>query len=409
MNRFLPIEWIVATRFLIEGKAQTRLIIIGIAVGVAVIVFMSAILSSVQVNIRTQMLSTTPQVTISAPDESARRLLRMEDATVLETIQPTAQRARSVDQWQLIRSSLARREDVVAVAPEMQGAGIAVRGNARAAISIIGIEPENSFRIVDIPAKLVSGEGDVSGGHVVIGVELAKKLGVGLRDRVRLVTGDREEAEPFIVTGLFDLGQRGANETLAYVSLRSAQTLLGAVGGVSQIKVRITDPDLAQTTAAEIAAATGMKVDNWIDQFADLFSALRAQTLANYAIRFFVALSVALGIASVLAVSVVQRSREIGILRAMGARRGQILWVFLAQGAVLGLIGSIVGSVLGYALIWLWRIFGRTPAGKEYFPVIVDPNLFLYAAFLATLTGLIAAVIPARRASRLNPVEAIHV
>jgi len=110
----------------------------------------------------------------------------------------------------------------------------------------------------------------------------------------------------------------------------------------------------------------------------------------------------------VLIVSVVQKSKEIGILRAMGTSQGQIMRVFLLEGAVLGLAGSVFGSALGAAAILAWQTFLKNPDGTPLFPLEMDPRLFIASAILATLTGLVAAVAPALRGARLDPVVAIR-
>jgi lipoprotein-releasing system permease protein len=125
-------------------------------------------------------------------------------------------------------------------------------------------------------------------------------------------------------------------------------------------------------------------------------------------IQFFVIVAVALGIASVLVVSVVQKSREIGILRAVGTASRRVLAVFLIQGGVLGLLGSLVGSGLGAALAKLFENVMRGPDGATQIPVVLNLSLFVSAITLATGVGLLAAVIPARRASRIDPAMAIR-
>ena len=132
-------------------------------------------------------------------------------------------------------------------------------------------------------------------------------------------------------------------------------------------------------------------------------NALQSQRLSTQMISSFVALSVALGIASVLAVSVVQRTREIGILRAMGASRQQMLRVFLLQGAMFGLVGSLLGSLASYGLVAIFNNFSA-----QLFSIPLDPWLAVLAAGLATATGIVAAAIPARRAATLDPVQAIR-
>ena len=119
-------------------------------------------------------------------------------------------------------------------------------------------------------------------------------------------------------------------------------------------------------------------------------------------------LSVAFGIAAVLVVSVIQRSKDIGILRAMGATRGQILRIFLLQGGLLGFAGSLGGAALGAAALVYWHSVARQADGTELFPLIMEPSLFVATALLATVTGVAAAMAPALRASRLDPVEAIR-
>jgi lipoprotein-releasing system permease protein len=141
---------------------------------------------------------------------------------------------------------------------------------------------------------------------------------------------------------------------------------------------------------------------------AELLTGLSAQSSSKSMIQFFVVLAVALGIASVLIVSVVQKSREIGILRAVGTSRRRVLRIFLIQGAVLGLFGSFVGSALGAALSKLFEGLARGPDGAAKFPVQLDAQLFVLATVLATGVGLLAAVLPARRASRLDPASAIR-
>jgi lipoprotein-releasing system permease protein len=172
--------------------------------------------------------------------------------------------------------------------------------------------------------------------------------------------------------------------------------------------VTVRDVYAAEVIARQIATSTGVQADSWIATNAQFFSAVQAQTTANTAIRLFVGLSVAFGIASVLVVSVVQKSREIGILRAMGVSRGQVLRVFLLQGGALGLLGAVGGSVLGMGALVLWQRYALNADGTPIFALRFEPALFAASVLLATVTGLAAAFMPALRAARLDPVEAIR-
>ncbi|MBS0244310.1 MAG: FtsX-like permease family protein, partial [Proteobacteria bacterium] len=121
-----------------------------------------------------------------------------------------------------------------------------------------------------------------------------------------------------------------------------------------------------------------------------------------------VGLSVAFGIASVLIVTVIQRSKDIGILRSMGTSRGQILRVFLVQGGLLGFLGSLIGAAAGAATVVFWHAYLRQADGSELFPLVLENSLFIEAVVLAAVTGVAAAAIPALRAARLDPVVAIR-
>ena len=119
-------------------------------------------------------------------------------------------------------------------------------------------------------------------------------------------------------------------------------------------------------------------------------------------------LTVALGIASVLIVSVMQKSKEIGILRAMGSSRSHVLRIFVIQGGLVGLAGLVSGSVLGMSFLLLWHSLALNADGTVMFPIVLCPSLLAATAVLATLTGLVAAILPAMRAAKLDPVVAIR-
>jgi lipoprotein-releasing system permease protein len=198
------------------------------------------------------------------------------------------------------------------------------------------------------------------------------------------------------------------NKHDTFTTLHTAQSLLDLPGGVTSIEVTVRDIYQAESIAQQIAATTGVEADSWIKNSAQFFAAVSAQTTANTAIRFFVGLSVAFGIASVLVVSVVQKSREIGILRAMGISRGQILRLFLLQGGLLGFAGSLAGCGIGAFALFLWQRLARNADGTSLFPLEFDSTMFEIALVLATITGLLAALAPAMRAARLDPVVAIR-
>jgi lipoprotein-releasing system permease protein len=253
----------------------------------------------------------------------------------------------------------------------------------------------------------VQGQALINSESILIGTELASDLGLGVGDKLRLSSGTGR-VQTLTVSGIFDLGNKAANSRNTFVALRTAQTMFDLVGGASVLDVTVRDVYTAETIAQQMHQLTGLQADSWIKTNEQFFTAVKAQTTANTAIRFFVALSVGFGIASVLVVSVVQRSREIGILRAMGVTRGQVLRVFLIQGGLLGLGGAVLGSGMGALALFLWQRFMRNTDGTVMFPLVFDSSLLIETLLLATLTGLLSAFAPALRAARLDPVVAIR-
>jgi lipoprotein-releasing system permease protein len=405
MTRFVPFEWIAAVRFLRDGRMQSVLIIVGVGIGVAVIVFMSALLSGLQANLIRRTLSAQAHIVVLPPEDVARPLF--DPARAVPTVQKQAQRLRSIDQWQKVRERLARLPGITAISPVAAGPAFAVRGDANKSITLIGIVPEHYVRVIALDDKLVAGRLRVGAGEAVIGTELARDLGATVGDKLRVVAGSGA-TDTLTITGLFDLGNKGVNERNVYVGLKSAQSLLDLVGGVSSLDLAVSDIYAAETLAEAIAGETGLKAESWIRTNAQFFTALSSQRISSNVIRFFVGLSVAFGIASVLVVSVVQRAKEIGILRAMGASRGQIMRVFLLQGGIVGLLGSLLGSSLGWLFLALWRSLAKNPDGTPLFMITVEPGLFALAAGGASAVGILAALVPARRAARLDPVVAIR-
>lgn len=387
---------------------QTIFIVMAVSIGVSVIVFMSAMLSSMQANFIKRVLTSQPHIQLIPPDEIARpQRINAPGLVVAAAVQRPAQRIRSIDQWQKIRVLLKDWPNITNVSPTMATSALAARGDASRSITLTGIDPDVYFRIVRIPDYIVAGRVRVLTDDILIGVELARDLGVALGDKI-IISSATGASRVLTITAIFDLGSKGANQRSTFVALRTAQALSGLVGGVTTIDLTVTDVYAAETIAQSVQAATGVEADSWIKTNAQFFTAVNAQQTSNTLIRMFVGLSVAFGIASVLVVSVIQRSKDIGILRAMGTSQGQILRVFLLQGGLLGFVGSIIGAAMGGSAVVFWHTYLRQADGSELFPLVLEPSLFVQAVLLAALTGVAAAAVPAIRAARLDPVVAIR-
>lgn len=398
----LWIEWKIAVSFLREGRAQSIMITIGVAVGVAVIVFITALIQGLQANIVERTLGTQAHIRLLSPDEVNHIVPAPTGTVQLLQEDKRAQRLRSINNWQQITETLDQLPILTAVSPVVSGPAFVQRGDAIESVALVGMNLERYQQIIPLKEYLTSGQLRVGADDVLIGSQLAKDLGVQVGSKLRLDTGQQNSALVNIA-GIFELGVRELDARYVYLDLKQAQSLLGLPGGVTVIDLTIANIFEADQIAAQVGRLTSLNAESWIETNAQLMNAITAQSLSTNMIIVFVAISVAFGIASVMSVSVVQRTREIGILRATGATQSQILRVFLFQGAIFGLLGSLLGSVVSYGLVWGFNNFGP---GLFYIPVSI--KLVMVAVILATLAGVLAAAVPSRRAAALDPVEAIR-
>ena len=422
MTAFFGRLWIDATiaiSFLREGRIQSLMITLGVAIGVAVIIFITALIQGLQTNLIESTLGSQAHIRLVAPDEVNLIAPYADDTLQLIQEDKRPQRLRSINNWQQITDTLDQLPLLTAVSPNVSGPGFVRRGEALESVILVGTDLARYQNIIPLDEYLISGELRVGADNVLIGSELAKDLGVEVGSKLRLDTGQDSSPSNNLsnnlgsninnnsavvnIAGIFELGVRELDARYVYLDLKQAQSLLGLPGGITVIDLTVEDIFEAEEIAAQVGRLTSLQAESWIETNAQLLSGLTAQSLSSNMIVVFVAISVAFGIASVLSVSVVQRTREIGILRAMGATRQQILRIFLIQGAIFGLLGSIVGSGVSYVLVWSFNTFG-----PDIFTIPISINLLLVTMSLATLTGVIAAAIPARRAAALDPVVAIR-
>jgi lipoprotein-releasing system permease protein len=322
-------------------------------------------------------------------------------------VQARPQRLTTIDGWPLLARATEMTEGIIAVAPVASGSALGIKGGASRSVVIVGTELERYLRVVRLDDKVKAGVLQLEPGDALVGIDLAKDLGAVLGDRFR-VQSAAGVSEVFRIRAVLDLGSRELNRRYVYTDLRAAQSLLGIPGRITNLDVAVNDIMQADRVATRLRAQSGQLIETWIQTNNQVFTAINNQNIMTLLIRVFITIVVALGIASVLVVSVVQKRKEIGILRAVGATRRQMLTVFLLQGVIVGVGGALAGSGLGLVLVSVFSRILRNSEGEALFSLTFDFGLIGIVVAGAAVLGLVAAVLPARNAARLDPAQAIR-
>ncbi|MFA7575307.1 MAG: ABC transporter permease [Arcobacteraceae bacterium] len=389
----------VAYRFLIEGKNQSLFIVIGIAVGVSVIIFIGAIITSLQSNLIEQTLGNSAHITISESNDIFQDIKQFSRFGLIEN-----QQVKTVD-FQDWRSVLNRLEDesyFTAISPVLDGNGFLVKGGEDTSVLLRGVELERANAIYQISERIIRGSDLLEGNQITIGKELAEDFKLNVGDMV-LIALPNNIRERFNVQGIFDFENQSINSSWIFIDLKRAQKLLDKEDYISRIELQISDVFAADSISSELfSQLNGLVVENWKVQNAQLLNALSSQSFSNYIIQIFVLLAVTLGISSVLGISVIQRSRELGILKALGIKNNSARMIFIFQGAILGFLGALSGTALGVLLITAFTNF------VSIFSIEIQLSQVIIIVIITTLACIVSAVIPANSSARLNPIEVIR-
>jgi lipoprotein-releasing system permease protein len=400
-------ELSVAFRFLKEGKIQTILILVGISVGVAVQIFLSALIGGLQDDLINKTVGAAPHIVASQPDKFPAPLLA-DSVPVITRVVTSQSAVQPIRNWSPVFQQLRTTSWFTVVLPIADGPAVASRGEQNLPVIVRGMAVATADSLYQISRRLTEGSIRLAANSVLIGSEIAKTLRVKAGSVIRLSTSKGTQ-DMFTVAGIFDLESKPVNESWIIMPLSRAQFFLATDGGITSIELQVPKVFDAQRISASLAASfPKLKWVSWQENNANLLAALKSQSGSSNLIQVLVLLAVTLGIASVLAVSAIQKARQIGILKAIGATNPGISRIFLIMGAVLGFGGSILGCFAGYGLITGFLAGTAAATGRPLFPLSISPSLYAISIAIATVAGTLAAFIPARRSSRLNPIEVIR-
>jgi lipoprotein-releasing system permease protein len=376
----LPFQ--IAYRFLRSSLGQTLLIILGISVGVSVQVFIGSLIGGLQESLVDTTIGNSSQITITSEDGYISEYLDIES---------------NID-----------NEQISVISFSLDSPGTLIDGTTTNPILLRGFDLDKAEGIYQFQDKLVDGNMPTNDNQVIIGKQLQEELDLSIGETVTIqvpLVGDSEVT----ISGVYDFNVSQINSLWLISNLQTAQTVADTEDVVSAIEMQVKDVFEAETVAGEIESGLpgDLEISNWIENNGELLSGLTAQSSSSLMIQVFVTISVVLGITSVLAITVIQKSRQIGILKAMGIKDKTASLIFLAQGFLLGIFGAIGGVLLGLLLSFAFTNFAVNDLGDPVVPLLIDPQFIMISALVAIFSASIASIIPARRSSKLSVIEVI--
>jgi lipoprotein-releasing system permease protein len=373
----------IATRFLRKSPVQTAFIIVGVAVGIGVQVFVGSLITSLQSFLLDQTLGTSPHITMVSEDDGEPVLFDEETESVVEG-----------------------DDRISAIVPQRTVSVIYTDGSDTAPLNVKGSDPDALDSIYGLEERMVEGEfADMTDEALLVGLEFADEYGLEPDDEMEFVQPDGTTTTRE-VAGVYDLGNAAVNGTLVFSDEGfPTEVVEFADDEYTAVEMQLVDVFESTTVAEDLdSEVDGVAVTDWQVEQASLLEALSSQSLSSYMIQVFVVIAVAIGIASVLAVSAIQKTQQIGILKALGMKNGQTGAVFLWQGLVVGLLGTATGIALGLGLIWSFGAF----AGDASFPITPETSFILISAAIGVGVAMLSTIIPFRRTARLDPIEVIQ-
>jgi lipoprotein-releasing system permease protein len=415
---FVSLRHLRAKRTQIFISLNTWISIGGVALGVMALIVVIAVMSGFSKDLRDKILGTNSHIVVTNINDSG------------------------MDDYEAVIEKIKNTEGVSAVAPFILNQVMLTRGGNAAGVVVRGVDPSREASVSDLEKNLMQGSlkmlvtpekisGKPRRNGIILGKELAHRLRVQADDVVSMVApasritpmGLIPKVKLFEVVGLFESGMFEYDSNLAFIAIDSAQKFFSMKGRVSGVEIHVKDIDQADQVAALIQDTLGFPyyARDWMRMNKNLFSALRLEKIVMFIILILIILVAAFNIVSTLFMVVMEKSKEIAILKSMGASRSSIMKIFSFQGLIIGLTGTAVGCVGGFAIVpnlneivgFIEALFGITAFPSDvYYLDKIPSEIQYFDSFLIVVFSIVicfvASLYPAWRASRLNPAEGLR-
>lgn len=374
----------IASRFLGSSKIQTLIIIIGIAIGVSVQVFIGLLSKGLEGTLLNKIAGNTANITVYAHNGG-------------------------IENWAEKINKIKGIDEVTSVFPVVDHQTFIKLDKMTEPALIRGFALKEGDSFYNIKNRIYEGKMPEGENEVIMGKDLVERLGLKLGDTVDIITISRKQMN-FTVVGFYDFEAAKINKTWLITNLKTAQNLIGFGDKVTSIETGVSDPYNADVIGKKVESVLGdknLKVENWKSQNKLLVSGITGQRICTVIIQFFVLLAAVLSTLSILSISVVQKYKQIGILKAMGIHDSTAGMVFLFQALILGILGTSLGLGLSLAFVKGFNRYIVTPQGVPVVNILISKRFLIMSALIDITASTFAAFFPALKSYKLSPVEVI--
>lgn len=405
----------VTLKLLFERKRQTIVAIAGVSIGVAAFIAMASLMNGFQRYFIEQALDLNAHVTLKVKDErdKAEMIRRVYgEKTIAQVLGAKAKDLKDkIVDYRFIVLKYENDEEIVGVAPHLVGEGIISYGTATKTATLVGIDPllERKASVIDRFIKGGKLESLITSGEsVIVGKLLARDLGVDEVGKKVLITTPKGLTHLFKVVGFFDSGITMLDQTRIYMNLKSLQKILERTDEVNEIIFKLKDVHRANEVAERIQRETGYYTESWKKAFRNFLQLFKIQNYITYMIVFAILVVSAFGIFNIIMMTVLEKKRDIAILKALGYENRDIVRIFVLNGLIISFFGALLGCLLGYGIQEYLQSVEIPVEGlvrTRGFVLDRSPSYYFYGILFAFSFSLLASFYPSYKASKLNPVE----
>ncbi|HTT12476.1 MAG TPA: ABC transporter permease [Burkholderiaceae bacterium] len=411
----MAIAFDIALAHLTNRKRQTLVSLGGVVLGVAFFLAVSSLMRGSEKDFLKRLVDNSPHITVY--DEYRHpnvqpALLRWPDAAIeVHNVKPQRE-TRGIRGWPQ-RMAFIEAQPGLRAAPVLTDSAVIDFAGRQQGVQLSGVVPDKMKGVSTLEEKMVVGSLDALTANpngIIVGQGLIDKFSLHPGSVVSVVAGDGE-ARPLRVVGVFRTGNSSYDEGQAFVLLKRAQSLFGRENRINRVVIQLDDPYAAQDVAQTIEAGVGYKSVSWIEASEDILSLLVVRNIVMYSVVSAILVVASFGIYNTISTIVLEKTRDIAILKSMGFHARDIRRIFLLQGLIVGAIGSTLGLLLGIGLMKvLERVEIKPPGIVEivHLPLWWGPEQYAMAAAFAMLSCVAASSLPARRAGRVHPVDILR-